>query len=308
MKPYRHVLITAFFILILQILSGSEARAHEGANPNVDEEVATVEIEIDQFANGTLYSEEIHHKRPTRGIAETPESRRAKELVENISYSLHSNFRSKYVTYGNAASASWVWEPSASIEWYGLGFNVWGNFVLADIPDQGKFNEIDLTLYYDIEIHGFTIHPYFTAWIYPTSNKNSLDFSSDTDLLPCIHLAYSVGPLSFFTDLQVYVHPNPGAIRGDVGLGLTHKLPLKFAVQTSAMMGYANRTYNRASYNISDTTVNFFTYNLAFPWNPIKGFVVSPNIHVSTFFQQKFRSAVRYPVLVWGGVDFAYNF
>jgi|GEM_PF-3471147 len=307
MNIFQRLALAATVIALIVFAPAAHASS-ERVDPSTRPDGSEMSVEIDQFDNGTLYSEEVHHRRPTRGISETRQSRRKKTPLKNISTSVYSNFRSKYVTYGVAASESWVWQPSASIEWYGLGFNVWGNFVLADIPDQGRFNEIDLTLYYNFEIEGLTIHPYFTAWVYPTSNKLSLDFSSDTDLLPCIHIAYSIGPLSFFTDLQVYVHPNPGALRGEVGVGLTHKLPFHLAIRTSAIMGYANRTYNRSSFNISDTTVNFFTYNLSFPWNPIEGFVVNPNIHVSTFFQQKFRDAVRYPVLVWGGVDFAYNF
>jgi hypothetical protein len=258
--------------------------------------------------NGTLYSDFIHHHRPGTAIAETPESRKEKSLIDNISYSVSSDFRSRYVSYALAASDGWVWQPAATIEWYGLGFNVWSNFVLDNIPDQGKFNEVDLTLYYDYCIKGFTIHPYFTSYIYPTSNKRSLDYSAYTDVLPSLHLAYSAGPLDFFADVQLYVHPTPGALRAEFGIGLTHELPFKFGVQTSGIVGFGNSKYNRSVFGISENAFNYFTYNLAFPWNPIKGFVVSPNMHVSSFFAQKFRDRTQYPVLVWGGVDFSYNF
>lgn len=258
--------------------------------------------------NGTLYSDFIHHRRPGAAIAETPESRDKKSAVENISYSVSSNVRSRYVSHSLAASDGWVWQPAATIEWYGLGFNVWGNFVLDDIPDQGKFNEVDLTLYYDYHIKGFTIHPYFTSYLYPTSNKRSLDYSANTDVLPSLHLAYTAGPLDFIADVQLYVHPNPGALRAEFGLGLTHKLPLKFGIQTSGIVGFGNSKYNRSVFGINENALNYFTYNLSFPWNPIKGFVAAPNMHVSTFFAQKFRDRTPYPVLVWGGVDFNYNF
>lgn len=271
-------------------------------------EDVNLDVEIAPLSNGTLYSDFIHHRRPARAIAETKESRKAKSLFENISTSVYSNFRSRYVSHAVASSDGWVWQPSATIEWYGLGFNVWGNFVLDDIPDQGKINEVDLTLYYDYHILGFTIHPYFTSYLYPTSNKQSLDYSANTDVLPSFHLAYSAGPLDLFTDVQVYVHPTPGALRAEFGIGLTHKLPLHFGIQTSGIVGLGNSKYNNSSYNIDDTNFTYFTYSIAFPWNPIKGFVVSPNAHLSTYFAQKFRNAVQYPVLVWGGVDFTYNF
>lgn len=266
------------------------------------------EIEIDYIDNGTLYSNSINHRRPAQAIAETWETRKKKNLVENISTSFYSNFRSKYVSHALADSAGWVWEPAATIEWYGLGFNAWGNFVLDDEPDQGKFNEVDLTLYYDFKTHGFTIHPYFVAYVYPTNNKNSLDYSAYTDLLPSIQVAYSAGPIDIFADVETYVHPTPGAVRAEFGIGLTEKLPLKFGIETSGLVGFDNSRYNKAVFNISDTTFDYFTYSIAFPWNPVKGLVIKPNAYVSAYFQQKFRNATRFPVLVWGGIDFTYSF
>ncbi len=305
MRRFWIVLLMAFAI---SSLFGSVARAHEGPHPDSSDEVIVSEVEIDQLANGTLYSDEVHHHRPTRAITETHESLKTVGFFKNIATSVYSNFRSRYVSHALASSDGWVWQPSATVEWYGLGFNVWGNFVLDDIPDQGKINEVDLTLYYSYEIAGFTIHPYFTSYLYPTSNKLSLDYSADTDVLPSIHLAYTVGPLSIFTDVQVYVHPRPGAVRTEFGIGLTHKLPLRFGIQTSGIVGLGSAKYNNSVYNINDTAFTYFTFNIAFPWNPIKGLVVKPTAYVSTYFAQRFRSAVQYPVLVWGGIDFAYNF
>ncbi len=294
------MIVTASLLFLTLLISAPllSAAAEEGKH----------EIEIDYFDNGTLYSNTINHRRPPESIAETQETRKKKSAIDNIAVSFYSNFRSKYVTHALAASEGWVWQPSATIEWYGLGFNVWGNFVLDDEPDQGKLNEVDLTLYYDIKTHGFTIHPYFVAYLYPTNNKNSLDYSAYTDLLPSIQVAYSAGPVDIFADVETYVHPNPGAVRAEFGIGLTEKLPWNFGIETSGLVGFDNSRYNNAVFNISDTTFDYFTYSIAFPWNPIKGLVVKPNAHVSAYFQQKFRNAAKNPVLVWGGIDLSYSF
>lgn len=254
---------------------------------------------IDEFDNGTLYSNSIHHRRPAAAIPETNKNK--------FSFNFTSNFRSKYVTHALAASNGWVWQPSATVEFYHFGFNVWTNFVMEDSADKGEINEVDLTLYYDYKWHNLTIHPYFVAYTYPTSNKRSLDYSAYTDLLPSLHLSYAIGPMDIFADIEVYVHPTPGAVRSEIGIGLTEKLPMKFAIETSGLIGFDNSRYNKATYNISDTTIDYFTYSIAFPWNPIKGFVVKPNANVSSYFQQKFRNATANPVLLWGGIDFSYN-
>ncbi len=301
---------TLALVMVALVLAVQAPRAGFALDAGDEERVeatAADEVEIDYAANGTLYSVFVHHRRPAKAIAESRESRRGKSLLDNISTSVESDFLSRYVTHSLACSDGWVWQPSATIEWYGFGFNVWANFVIEDIPDQGKFNEVDLTLYYDFKTHNFTIHPYFVAYLYPTSNKLSLDYSADTDILPALHLAYSAGPLDIFADVQVYAHPNPGAVRTELGMGVTHKLPLKFGIEMSGLVGLNNAKYNRVVFNISETAFTYFTYSISFPWNPVKRLVLKPNAHVSAFFAQKFRDATQFPVQVWGGLNVAYQ-
>ena len=170
--------------------------------------------------------------------------------VENLSFSATSDFLSKYVYEGAALSCGWVWEPSATIEAYGLGFNAWGNFVMDDIPDQGNFNEIDLILYYNYNIIGFDIQPFFQTCLYPTSNKISLDYSSYTDLEPGLHLAYTLGPVDIYSDLKVYVDPNPGALVLDLGLGFQHQIVKRVGISTAAQITFGNSKYNNSQYGV----------------------------------------------------------
>ncbi|MFH1829594.1 MAG: hypothetical protein ABH871_02290 [Pseudomonadota bacterium] len=300
MKNISYMTISAIFVVL--IFMSSSVLATEGAPPS------SGKARIDYLDNGTLYDYNIHHKRPAKAIPETFESRREKSIVENLSFSVYSNFPSRYVYQAMASSDGFVWQPSATIELYGVGFNVWGNFVLADIPDQGKFNEVDLTLYYNVKIWGLTIHPYMLFCLYPTDNKRSLDYSAYTDIKPSLHLAYSLGPIDIFTELAVYLHPNKGALILDMGLGFQHEIVKNFGIETSALIGLGNSRFNRSNFNVSETKINHFAYSLGFPWNAVKGLLIKPNANVSAFFSQKLRNAVPYPVLVWGGVDLSYNF
>lgn len=263
---------------------------------------------IDYLDNGTLYNYNIHHKRPAKGIYNTKNKKKYKTFAESLSYSVNSDFLSKYVYEGEASSRSWVWQPSATIEAYGLGFNAWGNFVLADIPDQGRFNEIDLTLYYNYNYKNLSVQPFFIACIYPTANKISLDYSASTDMKPSLHLAYTLGPIDIYTDVQLYVHPTPGAVIWDMGLGFQHKIVKDVAISTAAQISFGNAEYNNSQFQVKENKVQQFTYELSVSITPVKGFVIEPNINVAAFFSQVLRDAVAYPVLVWGGVDFTYNF
>ena len=299
------ILVLVSSLLISNICFCDEEAAFLSGQKPIEEFIAAANV--DYFNNGTLYSSSIHHSRPAVAISETKDSREAKSLAENISYSFSSSFLSRYVSHSIADSQGWVWQPAATVEWYGLGFNVWSNFVIEDKADRGTFNEVDLTIYYDYKFHGLTIHPYFTADIYPTNNKLSLDYSSNTDVLPSLHLSYALGPLDIFADLELYVHPNPGALKTEVGVGLTQKIVKNLAIETSGLVGIDNSKYNKAQFNVSDTTCDYFTYSIAFPWNPLKGLVIKPTANVSAFLQKDLRDATRYPVQVWGGLNFAYH-
>jgi len=263
---------------------------------------------IDYLDNGTLYNQSIHHRRPAKGIHDTLTKKHHKSFTDALSYSVTSDFLSKYVFEGVASSRGWVWQPSAAIEAYGVGFNVWGNFVMDNIPDQGKFNEIDLTLYYNYNYKGLTIQPNFLTCIYPTSNKVSLDYSAYTDLKPQLHVAYTLGPVDIYTDMMLYAHPNPGAVDIDIGLGFQHHLAKRVGVTTSAQVSFGNSKYNNSQFGINKNRFHHFTYQLGLSVNPVKGLVIEPNINVAAFFSQEFRNAVMFPVLGWGGVDLSYNF
>jgi len=309
MKKYSSVTL-ACVLFFFVIFSNSAVLADEGNVPDDATELASDEEVIDNLDNGTLYNYNIHHRRPARAIGRTRKGMKKKSFLENISTSVESDFLSKYVFQGTASSAGWVWQPSATIEAYGFGFNAWGDFVMGDIPDQGKINEVDLTLYYDIKVWGLTIHPYMLFCLYPTSNKLSLDYSAYSDIKPSMHLAYSIGPVSVYADLEVYVHPTPGALTLDLGLGLQHEIVHRLGISTCGQVGIANSRFNRGTFNINKTKFNYFEYSLSLPWNAIKGFVVEPNINVSVLLSQELRDAApgQLPVLVWGGVDLIYNF
>jgi hypothetical protein len=283
--------------------------AEEGEQPDVEYGGrATPEESVNYHHNGTLYRVNIHHRRPARGIAETPESRRQKGFLENISTTVYSNFRSRYVYEGLANSQGFVWQPAATIEAYGVGFNVWGNFVLNDEPDQGRMNEVDLTIYYDTKIGDLTIHPYVMFCFFPTDNEKSLDYSAYTDIKPALHLAYSLGAIDIVTELIFYAHPTAGALLWDFGLGFQHQLVDKLGIETTALFGLGNSRFNRNAFGSPQTRINRFEYSLSLPWNPWRGLVIEPNVHVSTLLPKRFRDAVQTPVLVWGGVDFTYHF
>ncbi|MFH1874859.1 MAG: hypothetical protein ABH859_06720 [Pseudomonadota bacterium] len=247
----------------------------------------------------TIHNPNVHHQRPNAAI---------QKQADWFSFSVDSEFLSRYVYQGQASSDGWVWQPSATVEVFNIGFNVWANYVLDDIPDQGKFNEIDLTTYYNLELGNLTIHPYLLLCFYPTDNELSLDYSADTDVKPSLHLAYTLGPIDFFTEVIFYAHPHPGALIFNFGLGFEHEFIENFGIETSALVALANSRFNRQAFGVNKTKFNHFTYSLGLPWKPIKGLTITPQANVSAIFSQDLRNGTLYPFLVWGGLDVSYDF
>ncbi len=229
-------------------------------------------------------------------------------FIQKLGFRLNSDFHSRYVWNGIAYSNGPVWQPSAQIEFHGFGASVQGNFVLNDEPNQGQFNEVDFTGYYGRKIKKIEIDFSMTYSIYPNDNPASLNFSQD-ELSGNLHLAYPLGPINIFSDLNFFLYQPTGGFFWDIGIGYQKNLPLNFALSTSVLFGMSNGQYNREFIDPSlGGGPNVFIYSLSFPFSPIKGLILTPQFNVSTFLSSDLRAAVIYPTNVWGDLGVSYNF
>ena len=234
--------------------------------------------------------------------------RPVENFFQSIGFRVNSNFHSRYVWNGLAYSRGPVWQPSAQVEYRGFGASVTGNFVLNDEPNQGQFNEVDFTGYYGTKIKNLEIDFAVTYSIYPNDNPASLNFSQD-EVSGNLHLAYPLGPIDLFTDLNFFLYQPTGGFFWDFGIGYQKKLPLNFALSVSGLFGMANAQYNREFIDVSlGTGPNVFTFSLAFPVSPVKGLILTPQFNVSTMLSGDIRAAVPYPNNIWGDLAISYNF
>jgi hypothetical protein len=265
--------------------------------------------------NALATDEAAPQKAEEQALPETPtvaEEMKPNKYLKHLKGSLVSNFRSLYVSHGLADSAGWVWQPSGTIEFYGVGFNIWMNMPMDKEPSQGSINEIDYTIYYTITLYNLTINPYFLV-ITSYGNPKSLDYSYHTNIVPSLYVSYAYGPFSVFIDLEMYAYPSPAwALRGQFGLAVNCPLPKNFGVETSAMIGINNALYNKAHLGVDQAAITYFTYDLGVYWKPWRGLKIKPNVHFSTFLPEAFLKNpggnIPTPVLYWGGVDLSYSF
>lgn len=240
------------------------------------------------------FNSSIHHRLPTR------------LKTKHFGFGVYSDILSRYVWRGLLSSEGAVWQPSFSLEYYGVGFNLWANFPLIGGPNQGQFNEVDFTLYYNKEYKKVTFHTWMYAVIYPNGDPTSLDFgvaSLEWDL----HVSRPLGPIFLFTDFSLRLVSAPGSVYWDIGVGYSRELALNFGMETSVLFALANGKFTNAHVAETGTVPYLFEASLAFPWRPLKGFTVSPKMLISTLLDGSLRAATANPTLIWGGVSFAYE-
>lgn len=140
----------------------------------------------------------------------------------DVSAELSACFASHYMWRALRLSDTAVFEPSATVEYKGLSANVWGNFDF----DQGKFNEVDLTLAYTRTFSKLTME---TGYIYygviDGEQSQELYAKADLDLF----IAPSVG---------LYVDIDAGkGIYLEGGLSHTFALPHDSSITVGGLAG-----------------------------------------------------------------------
>lgn len=262
----------------------------------------------------TFYSTDSHHELPTKYLITVPPSEKREGLPENMMIGLYSNFRSTYVSKELPDSKGPVWQPSATVEAYGFGLNVWANFVLNDEPNQGEFNEVDFTTYYTAHIGHLTIHPYALFMVFPNADPASLDYASEPIIETNLFLEYIIWQFNIFSLTRTQVMgTTPGAVYSHIGVGFKQPFDCGITFETSALMSFGNDRFLTSHYGRMDMNIDTLSFMLGASWNPWKGLTFNPNVNVAIHVVPEIRRAIRQnpdleTYIVWGGLDLAYNF
>ena len=226
----------------------------------------------------------------------------------------YSDVRSRYMSKELPDSIGPVWQPSATIEAYGFGFNAWGNFVLYDEPNQGEFNEVDLTPYYTLHIGNLTIHPYSLIMLFPNKNPGSLDYTPMTTIEADLYMDYTLWKFTFFTQMRAVVKgTTPGSIYAHVGTSFDHTFNSGITISPSALMSFGNDKFLTSSYQPMGANIDAFSFSLALSWKVGKYITFEPHINYAVHVIPKIRQSLRAmpnhgTYYVWGGLDLSYEF
>lgn len=256
----------------------------------------------------------VKFTRPSKYLITLPEDQERKKFVHHLKLSFFSNFRSRYVSRQYPNSLGPVWQPAGTIELYGLGLNVWANFVLNNEPNQGEFNEVDLTLYYNLKIGDFTIHPYVSGFLYPNGDPASLDYSDEPDMEVSIALKYDFGLVNVFALSRNNVIGSPGSLYGHIGVGYDQPFRSGIALQTSFLLSIANDKFLSGKMGTPvGSNIDTVAFKLGAKWKPWRSLAFNPHVNLAVHVMPEVRRAIRQnpnikTYIVWGGLDLAYSF
>lgn len=294
-------------IFPLRLLAGENA---------ADEELLTRVKESNQHLKKYHFafpSSDVHHRIPTEYVIDVPKGEKRRGLSEHLAVGFYSNFRSRYVSREYPCSKGPVWQPSFTIEAYNVGFNVWSNFVLNDEPNQGEFNEVDLSLYYTARIKNLAIHAYIMGFLYPNANPASMDYGSEQQMETDLLLRYEIWQMYLFSLARVGLVNTTGQVYWHLGVGFKHPFTSKFAMDTSALMSIGNSRFLKTHAGYDGTSVDALAWTLGFIWKPWKGLSLQPHFDIAVHVSPTVRKAIEQQntfnnTIVWGGLDLAYDF
>lgn len=307
--------VFAVAALVALCVSAPTVRAEEDAGastrdlPSTREAAGVYPYRHYQFRH---YDTNQRHDLPGRYIAATPPKEKRSGPEEHLLVGFVSSLNSQYVSKELPDSRGPVWQPSATVELYGVGFNVWSNFVLNGEANQGQFNEVDFTTYYTAHIGKLTLHPYVTFMVFPNGDPASLDYTPEPVVEGDLYVQYNLGDVDLFGRMRARIKQVAGQVYANVGVGYNHAFPCGMALLASALINMGDEQYLSAQYGPTDTNIDALAFMLGASWGAY-GVTFKPNVNVAVHIIPEIRNKIRQnpnldTVFVWGGLDISYNF
>lgn len=308
----------SIFFLILIIFAVDSFALNESTTSEswLYPKAAGISDTIDSHERGetNFIMQNAHHELPTNYLIDEPAGAKRKGVWENLMLSVASAFRSQYISRDLPCSNGAVWQPEGTIELYGAGLNIWSNFVLDKEPNQGQFNEVDFTLYYNIKFGPMTFHPYVMYIVFPHANPESLDYSSE----PCVEtnflITIDIWKLSIFDRTRIRVKNPAGTFWSQIGISYYHPIindVLRLGV--SPYFTIVNDNYSKKYFGVEGPNVDAMGFVFSVPYTPIHSLTLKPNMMASWHVTPAIRSSMQNnsglsTYYIWGGLDVAYSF
>ncbi len=235
---------------------------------------------------------------PGIGLAQAAEE----EKKLRVNYSFETDFNSRYVWRGLAASEGAVEQSTAKVTINSLTFYAWGNRDLDRGLRRGEFNEIDFGASYAREWKKLIVEPAFDYYQYrsPVENPSTGEAS--------LKLSYPAGRFRAFIKHSFDVLSYRGAYFGEAGLAYESRLgdsgvKRKMIVASTVTLGWASAKFNEAYIGASKPALNVAGARVALTWTPNRRLYLRPHFEFSHIADRRLRGHLTSPTI--GNFGFA---
>ncbi len=218
------------------------------------------------------------------------------QSADHIIYGAESDFSSRYVWHGLAASPAGVMQNCAWVSRSGLTGSVWSNCDLASGIVGPRFNEFDFSLAYATSYKALGLETSLQRYLYPDQPEIPSTTEASFDL------SWNAGHFQPFVIYTFDIEEYRGARFGEAGLRSAWDASGTVCIEVSTGVGWGSTRFNEAYINESKSALNMAAAEVGLTWNCAGGLYLRPHALMTTLLDAGLRGAVETPDIFQIGI------
>ena len=230
-------------------------------------------------------------------------------------------FLTGYLWHGMLINDEPVAQPSLTLEAFGFGCNIWGNYDFTDnySEEAPAFTEVDYTLSYSFDLAPFAFSVGYSHYDYPnTYEEEELPDGTVARRSPentRLVFGYAEMPdLAVVPSLTVeYGVDGDDALYSAFGLAYERAIAETLTVELTGSLSWANAAYHRSQFDADEYALGDATLGASLIWSPSDPFSITASLLYSTFVSETISDAAEAsgydaPEALVAGLTFGYAF
>ncbi len=230
-------------------------------------------------------------------------------------------FLTGYLWHGMLINDEPVAQPSLTLEAFGFGCNIWGNYDFTDnySEEAPALTEVDYTLSYSFDLAPFAFSVGYSHYDYPnTYEEEELPDGTVARRSPentRLVFGYAEMPdLAVVPSLTVeYGVDGDDALYGVFGLAYERAIAETLTVELTGSLSWANAAYHRSQFDADEYALGDATLGASLIWSPSNPFSITASLLYSTFVSETISDAAEAsgydaPEALVAGLTFGYAF
>ncbi len=203
--------------------------------------------------------------------------------------SVEMAFMSGYLEQGMLINDEAVWQPSLTLEAYGLAFNVWGNFdfTKAYSDEAPAFTEAVYTISYSGQLAPLAYSIGFSRNTYPNSSEEE-ECGEECYLRRRLKPSHALYGYVEYPDLLVvpaltaeYTFNWEESFYLQFALTHEREISQELAAELTAALGWGSADFHSVNYNEHQAALNEAALTVALLWSPVEDLTLKASLTYS---------------------------